>query len=222
MQTILELNNISKSYPVIDSTSGLRKKFWALKDISFSLSSGICAALTGVNGSGKSTLFRIISQIITPSAGSFLTRGSVVPLLDLGAGFHDELSGRENAFVYASLLGIHRSELKERFDEIIEFAGIGVFLDSKLRSYSSGMKVRLAFSIASSFKPDLLLADEILAVGDESFQERCLNRILELKQKGTSILMTQHDRKLLRHVCDEELLLDGGRLISHTKTFDDN
>jgi ABC-type polysaccharide/polyol phosphate transport system ATPase subunit len=210
---VLEVENISKHYAVKDPDTGRKNTFWALKEVSFALEKGVCLGLMGTNGSGKSTLLKIISRIVTPSSGQVKTSGSLAPLLDLSAGFHDELTGRENAYVYASLMGIKRKELKYKLDDIVAFAGVGAFLDTKLRSYSSGMKMRLAFSIASSLAPDILLADEILAVGDESFQEICLQRILDLKQSGTTIIMVQHDQELIHRICDQTLLLEKGRLV---------
>lgn len=207
---MLSVENISKCYSIKDPMTGKKRPFWALKDVSFELDQGICLGLTGANGAGKSTLLKIISRIVTPTSGQVKTHGSLAPLLELGAGFSDELTGRENAHIYASLIGIKRKELKQKLDDIVDLAGVGLFLDTKLRGYSNGMKMRLAFSIASHLKPDILLADEILAVGDEGFQQLCLQRILELKNEGTSIIMVQHDQKLIERVCDRTFKLKGG------------
>lgn len=185
-----------------------KEAFWAIKDISFELEKGSSLGLIGANGSGKSTLLKIISRIVTPTTGTIKTTGTLAPLLDLEAGFHGELTGRENTNVYASLIGIKRKELKQRFDDIIDFAEIGAFVDTKLRSYSSGMKMRLAFSIASTLQPDIILADEILSVGDEEFQKRCLERILDLKARGTIIIMVQHDNELIKKICDRTVSLE--------------
>jgi ABC-type polysaccharide/polyol phosphate transport system ATPase subunit len=210
--SILEVSNISKRYLVKDPVTGKRNEFWALKDVSFLLPKGHCLGLTGSNGSGKSTLLKIISRIVTPTTGSITVNGTMAPLLDLSAGFHSELTGRENIYVYGSLIGIKRKELKQNLDEIVDFAGVSQFLDTKLRSYSSGMKMRLAFSIASTVKQDLLLADEIFAVGDESFKKQSLQKIETLKKEGTSIIMVQHDNALISQVCDSEIMLEHGRL----------
>ncbi len=209
---LLSVENISKSYLVKDPETGKKMPFWALKDVSFELEKGDCVALVGTNGSGKSTLLKIISSIVTPTSGWVKIQGSLAPLLGLNAGFHDQLTGRENAYVYASLIGIKRKELRQKLDEIVDFAGISLFLDTKLRSYSNGMKTRLAFSIVSHLKPDILLADEILAFGDKQFQELCLKKMKDLKKSGTSIIMVQHNEKLIQSICNRTLLLKNGRL----------
>lgn len=211
---VLHVENISKSYSIKDGDTGKKRTFWALEDVSFSIEKGVCVGLMGSNGSGKSTLLKIISKIVSPTSGKVITQGTLAPLLDLGAGFHDELTGRENAFVYASLIGIKRRELKQKLDDIVDFAGVGAFLDTKLRGYSSGMKIRLAFSIASTLEPDILLADEIFAVGDDAFRQQSLERIRELKNNGTTILMVQHDQALIDQVCDRKLTLEKGRLLT--------
>ncbi|MCE7993712.1 MAG: ABC transporter ATP-binding protein [Roseivirga sp.] len=204
---MLSVENISKYYTIKDPVTGKHRPFWALREVSFELEKGACIGLTGVNGAGKSTLLKIISRIVTPTSGQVRTYGSVVPLLELGAGFHDELTGRENAYIYSSLIGIKRKELRQKLDDIVDLAGVGLFLDTKVRGYSNGMKMRLAFSIASHLKPDILLADEILAVGDEDFQKLCLQKILELKNEGTSIIMVQHNRELIEKLCDRTIVL---------------
>ncbi|MFY0594218.1 ABC transporter ATP-binding protein [Roseivirga sp.] len=211
-ETSLCVRNISKYYSIKDPSSGKKSQFWALRDVSFELSKGVCLGLMGSNGSGKSTLLKIINRIITPTTGEIVINGSIAPLLDLGAGFHDELTGRENIYVYGSLIGIKRKELNQKLTEIVDFAEIGPFLDTKLRGYSNGMKVRLAFSVASHLKPDILLADEILAVGDEPFQQLCLKKMMDLKKSGTSIIMVQHNEKVIQSICDRTFLLKGGRL----------
>ncbi len=205
---MLSVENISKRYFIKDTSSGRKRPFWALKDVSFELVRGECVGLVGVNGSGKSTLLKIISRIVTPTHGQVRTFGSLAPLLELGAGFHDELTGRENAIVYASLIGIKRKEVKRKLDSIVHLAGIAPFLDTKLRGYSNGMRIRLAFSIVSHLRPDILLADEILNVGDESFQKMSLQKILELKAEGTTIIIVQHDHKLIEQICDRSIELE--------------
>lgn len=210
---VLSVENIGKRYSIKDADTGRKKPFWALKEVSFELEKGTCLGLMGSNGSGKSTLLKIISRIVTPTIGQVKTQGTLAPLLDLGVGFHDELTGRENAYVYASLIGIKRKELKHKLDDIVDFAEVGPFLDTKMRGYSNGMKMRLAFSLASSLAPDILLADEIFAVGDEAFQKICLQRILDLKETGTTIIMVQHDQELIHSICDRTLLLEKGHLM---------
>lgn len=184
-----------------------KQSFWALKEVSFELDKGKCLGLVGANGTGKSTLLKIISRVITPTSGQVKSYGNLAPLLELGAGFNNELTGRENAYIYASLIGIKRKYLKQKLDDIVDLAGVSLFLDTKLRGYSNGMKMRLAFSVATHLKPEILLADEILAVGDEEFQKMCLHKILELKKEGTSIIMVQHDKELINKVCDRTFLL---------------
>jgi len=214
MDKIVEAMQISKMYRTKDPLTGNKKDYWCLKDINFTVEKGECIGLQGKNGTGKSTLLKIISNIVRPTSGRMIVNGHVAPMLDLSAGFHNELTGRENTFVYASLIGIKRKELKRNFDDIIDFAEVGEFLDNKLRSYSSGMKFRLAFSIASTLRPDLIIADEILATGDEDFQQRCLQRVTDLKASGTSIIIVQHDEKLIHSICDRTMLLKDGK-VSH-------
>lgn len=212
MSTVSTIENISKYYKVINPKSGKKQPFWALKNVSFELKNGISVGLMGDNGSGKSTLLKVISKIITPTSGFVKTSGTVATLLDPDAGFHDELTGKENAFVYASLMGISINELKQKLDDIIDFAGTGAFMDTKLRSYSNGMKMRLAFSIATSLRPDLMLIDEIFAVGDLEFKARFQERIKALNVAGTSILMIEHDQGILSSLCQEGLLLEKGKI----------
>lgn len=214
IRSILEVDSIGKMYWLTDPDSGKKNQFWSLKDISFSMIKGCCIGLVGSNGSGKSTLLKIISGVTTPTIGSVKVHGKIAPLLGLGAGFHEELTGKENIYVYGSLLGIKRQELTRQFDAIVDFAEIGAFIGNKVKSYSTGMKVRLAFSIASCAHPDLILADEILAVGDDNFRRQSIQRMLELKQNGTSILLVQHDMSIIETICDKVIRLEGGRLQS--------
>ncbi|RBP52957.1 ABC transporter ATP-binding protein [Arenicella xantha] len=211
---ILEVDSIGKMYWRTDPVSGKKNQFWPLKDVSFSMQKGCCIGLTGSNGAGKSTLLKIISGITTPTLGHVNVDGKIAPLLGLGAGFHEELTGKDNIFVYGALIGIKHQELKLQFDAIVDFAEIGAFIGNKVKNYSTGMKVRLAFSIVSSVRPDLILADEILAVGDESFRCRIMQRMLELKLNGTSILLVQHDTSIIETICDKVVKLEGGRLQS--------
>lgn len=212
ISSILEVDRIGKMYSLTDPNSGKKKQFWSLQDISFSMKKGSCIGLVGSNGSGKSTLLKIISGVTTPTIGSVSVHGKIAPLLGLGAGFHEELTGKENIYVYGSLIGIKRQELKRQFDAIVDFAEIGAFIGNKVKSYSTGMKVRLAFSIASSANPDLILADEILAVGDDNFRRQSIQRMLELKKNGTSILLVQHDMSIIETICDSVIRLESGRL----------
>lgn len=212
MQAALSLENISKHYFVKSPLDGKKHEFWALKDISFEVEKGLCIGLLGPNGSGKSTLLKIIGHIVNPTSGKVKVHGTVAPLLDLGVGFHNQLTGRENIYVYGALIGVKRKELKSRLSEIVDFSGVGAFLDTKLRGYSNGMKMRLAFSIASTLKPDILLADEIFAVGDDAFRKQSLEKIKELKKEGTTILMVQHDNELISQICEDTISLKNGQL----------
>jgi len=213
MNPVVEAIQVGKTYRVTDPVTGDKTSFSCLQDVSFSVEPGCCVGLKGINGAGKSTLLKIISNIVRPTTGQVVVNGHIAPMLDLGAGFHSELTGRENTYLYGSLMGIKREDIKRKFNDIVDFAEIGQFIDTKLRSYSSGMTFRLAFSIASTLKPDLILADEILGIGDQEFQARCLERIIALKQSGTSLLIVQHNDSLLRTICDRALLLENKTVI---------
>jgi len=212
MLPIIEVKKITKQYRIKDSISNKKTSFNSLEEVSFTVNRGECIGLLGNNGAGKSTLLKIIANIVTPSSGEVLVRGSVAAMLDFSASLHDDLTGKENVFVYGSLLGMKRKEIKRHYEEIISYAEIEGFMSTKVKSYSSGMKLRLAFSIASVLEPDILLADEILAVGDATFQEKCLYRMLELKKQGTTIFLVQHELDKLKKVCDRYLLLDKGKI----------
>jgi ABC-2 type transport system ATP-binding protein len=190
-----------------------REQFWALNDVDFSIEAGTTIGLIGHNGSGKSTLLKIIGGIITPSGGRVQTRGRIAALLELGAGFHPDLTGRENVFLNAALLGISRAETQRRFDEIVSFSGIGDFIDTPVKFYSSGMFVRLAFSVAIHAEPDILLVDEVLAVGDEAFQRQCLDKIREFQEQGRTIILVTHGLAHVTEFCDRVVLLDHGKLV---------
>lgn len=190
-----------------------REEFWALSDVDFTIEAGTTIGLIGHNGSGKSTLLKIIGGIISPTAGRVQTRGRIAALLELGAGFHPDLTGRENVFLNASLLGISRAETERQFDEIVAFSGIGDFIDTQVKFYSSGMFVRLAFSVAIHAKPDILLVDEVLAVGDEAFQRQCLDKIREFQEEGRTIILVTHGLANVMEFCDRVVLLDHGKLV---------
>lgn len=190
-----------------------REDFWALDNVDFSIDAGTTVGLIGHNGSGKSTLLKIIGGIITPTSGRVQTRGRIAALLELGAGFHPDLTGRENVFLNAALLGIARSETERLFDEIVAFSGIGDFIDTQVKFYSSGMFVRLAFSVAIHAKPDILLVDEVLAVGDEAFQRQCLDKIREFQEEGRTIILVTHGLANVMEFCDRVVLLDHGKLV---------
>ena len=188
--------------------------FWALRDIELEVSEGSTLGLLGHNGSGKSTLLKCIAGILRPTEGEIATRGRVAALLELGAGFQGELTGRENIFLNGSILGMSRKELARRFDEIVGFAELEEFIDTQVRFYSSGMYVRLGFAIAVNVEPDILLVDEVLAVGDEAFQRKCLARVADFQREGRTIIVVSHSPGLIKRTCDTAAVLDHGRLVA--------
>lgn len=187
-------------------------EFWALRDVSFEIPQGSTFALVGVNGSGKSTLLKCIARILVPEHGRIDVHGKVAALLELGSGFHPELSGRENVYLNGSILGLSRREIDARFDDIVQFAGVEAFIDQPVKNYSSGMYVRLGFSVAINVDPDVLLVDEVLAVGDSAFQERSMEKFLEFRRAGKTIVVVSHGMETLRTLCDHAAWLEGGRL----------
>jgi ABC-type polysaccharide/polyol phosphate transport system ATPase subunit len=188
-------------------------EFDVLKDVSFTIPCGQMVAIVGRNGAGKTTLLRVLASILEPDAGSIWLNGRVFPLLELGAGFASELSGHKNVYLYGSLLGLDRREISRRFAAIVEFSGIGDFFDMPVKHYSSGMLVRLAFAIAAQLEPDVLLLDEILAVGDAEFQAKCLNRIAQFRMAGKTIVLVTHSLSSYVDLVDRALLLDHGSLV---------
>lgn len=190
--------------------STYHEDFWALRDVSFELPKGQTMGIVGRNGSGKSTLLQIIAGTLTPSSGQVRVNGRVAALLELGAGFNSDFTGRENVYLNASLLGLSREETENKLDDILSFADIGHFIDSPVRAYSSGMLVRLAFAVQAQIDPEILIVDEALAVGDAKFQAKCFARLKKLKQNGTSILFVSHATEQIVTHCDRALLLDGG------------
>ncbi|MFJ6653178.1 ABC transporter ATP-binding protein [Microbacterium sp. NPDC091313] len=195
-----------------------RQDFIAVDDATLSIEAGSTVGLLGANGSGKSTLLKLIGGILSPSAGVVQTRGRMAALLELGAGFHPDLSGRENVYLNASILGLTRSEIDERFDAIVEFSGIGDFIDTAVKFYSSGMYVRLAFSVAVHTDPDILLVDEVLAVGDETFQRKCMERIAEFRSQGRTIILVSHSAQQVAELCDRGIVLKDGRIVFDGQT----
>ncbi len=195
---------------------GLEKKeeFWALKDVSFSVKRGEVVGVVGANGAGKSTLLKILSQITPPTDGEVVIRGRLGSLLEVGTGFHPELTGRENIFLNGAILGMKKREIARKFDEIVAFAGIERFLDTPVKHYSSGMYVRLAFSVAAHMEPDILLVDEVLAVGDAEFQKKCLGKMDEItKMDGRTILFVSHNMTAIRSLCKRCIVLEKGKKI---------
>ena len=188
------------------------KDFWALKNISFDIYQGEVFGIIGHNGSGKSTLLKIISGILKASLGSVETKGNIVPMLELGSGFDFNLTGRENIFLNGAILGYSEKFLNEKYDEIVAFSELGEFIDVPIRNYSSGMMMRLAFSIATVVNPQILIVDEILSVGDEAFQEKSRARMLELMGGGTTVLFVSHSLDQIREMCDRVVWLDHGEI----------
>jgi ABC-2 type transport system ATP-binding protein len=191
----------------------VHEDFWALKGVSFDVAEGTTYGLVGHNGSGKSTLLKCMARIYRPNRGDIAMRGRVSALLELGAGFHPELSGRENVYLNASILGMSKREVDARFDDIVGFAGLEEFIDTPVKNYSSGMFVRLGFSVAITVEPDILLVDEVLAVGDESFQLRCMEKFAELRRSGRTIVIVSHGLDAVRNICDNAAWLDHGNLM---------
>jgi ABC-type polysaccharide/polyol phosphate transport system ATPase subunit len=187
-------------------------EFWAVKDVSFSVPEGSTFALIGENGSGKSTLLKCLARILVPDRGKITTRGKISALLELGAGFHPELTGRENVYLNGSILGLSKKQIDKRFDDIVAFAGLEKFIDTAVKTYSSGMYVRLGFSIAINVDPDILLVDEVLAVGDAEFQQRCIEKVDELKSRGKTIVIVTHALGSVRSLCDKGARLEHGEL----------
>lgn len=186
--------------------------FFALRDVSLEVGAGEIFGVVGRNGAGKSTLLKVVSRVIKPHQGRLWMRGRVAPLLELGAGFHPELTGRENVFLNGTLLGYTRAEIQRLFDEIVAFAEVNDFIDAPLRTYSSGMQARLGFAVAVARQPDILLVDEVLSVGDERFQEKCFARMDEFRRGGTTILLVSHSGEFVRTFCDRAVWLDHGQV----------
>lgn len=190
------------------------EEFWALRDVSAEITAGHTVGILGRNGSGKSTLLKCVAGILQPTSGQVVVRGQLAAMLELGAGFQPELSGRDNIFLNGSLLGFSRKEIERRFDAIVEFAELDQFIDNQVKYYSSGMYVRLGFAVAVNVEPDVLLVDEVLAVGDERFQQKCLDRVAEFQREGRTIVVVSHSPDLLRQICEEILVIDHGQVVT--------
>ncbi len=188
--------------------------FFALRNVSFNVARGETLGIIGRNGSGKSTILKLIAGVTAPSEGEIRVYGRVCPLIELGAGFHPDLTGRENVFLNASILGLSRKEASARFDEIISFAELWDFVDTPVKRYSSGMYIRLGFSVAVHSDPEILLVDEVLAVGDSTFQEKCLAKMQEFRFRGVTIVVVSHSMGLVQDFCERALLLNGGHLLA--------
>lgn len=187
-------------------------EFYALNGVNLEVYAGEVFGVVGRNGAGKSTLLRVIAQVLRPTRGRIWRQGRVAPLLELGAGFHDELTGRENVFLNGALIGHTRAEMLEWFDEIVEFAELENFIDTPLRNFSSGMTARLGFAVATAAHPDILIVDEALSVGDERFQQKCTERIEEFRRNGATILLVSHSAQLVQKICDRAVWLDYGKV----------
>ncbi len=227
MKPILEVQHISKRYSIQHLAGGylsLRERmqsffrfeksntedFWALKDVSFEVQAGESIGIIGRNGAGKSTLLKILSKITPPTSGKVITRGRIASLLEVGTGFHPELTGRENIFFNGSLLGMKRIEITAKFDEIVDFSGVEKFLDTPLKHYSSGMQLRLAFAVAAFLEPEILIIDEVLAVGDAEFQKKCLGKMEDVSKSGRTILFVSHNMSTVNALCSRAIVLNNG------------
>tara|TARA_Y100000310_G_scaffold161794_1_gene161707 strand:+ start:1055 stop:2359 length:1305 start_codon:yes stop_codon:yes gene_type:complete len=185
---------------------------WALNDVSLNLQEGEVLGIIGRNGAGKSTLLKILSRIVEPTSGSCIIHGRVASLLEVGTGFHSELSGRENLYLNGAILGMSKREMDSKFEEIVDFSGVGKFIDTPVKRYSSGMSVRLAFSIAAHLDPEILIIDEVLAVGDAYFQKKCLGKMQEVSSQGRTVLFVSHQMNAVQSLCDRCILLENGRI----------
>ncbi|MEW6154637.1 MAG: ABC transporter ATP-binding protein [Actinomycetota bacterium] len=198
---------------LVNVRKGSDEDFWALRGVGFDLAESNTLGLIGANGSGKSTLLKLIAGILTPTTGYVERRGRMAALLELGAGFHPDLTGRENVYMNASILGLTRRQTDKYFDDIVDFSGIEKFIDNQVKFYSSGMYVRLAFAVAVHVDPQLLLIDEVLAVGDEPFQRKCMKRIREFQRDGRTIVLVTHGIDTVRQLCDRVIMLDKGEIV---------
>ncbi len=233
MSTVLTVDHVSKSFRTqaerVNSLKELITKrrrhadveeFFALRDVSFEVNEGEAFGVIGHNGSGKSTLLKCMAGILQPSSGSVAVQKRMSALLELGAGFHPELTGRDNVFLNAAILGMTRREIAERFDEIVDFSGLAEFIDEPVKTYSSGMYVRLAFAVAINVDPQLLIIDEILAVGDVTFQQRCMQKFVEFREQGRTIVLVTHDMGSVRNFCDRAIWLEHGEIAGQGKPAD--
>lgn len=206
--------NQSLKSAIMRGRVSVHEDFWALRDVSFDVPTGSTFGLIGSNGSGKSTLLKCLARIYYPDKGSISARGKVAALLEVGSGFHPELSGRENIYLNGSILGMSRKEVARKFDEIVDFSGVEQFIDQPVKNYSSGMYVRLGFSVAINVDPDILIVDEVLAVGDAEFQEKCRQKFLDFKQAGKTVVLVSHAMGQVQDMCDHAAWLNKGELVA--------
>ncbi|WJR80344.1 ABC transporter ATP-binding protein [Bradyrhizobium sp. NP1] len=217
----IAVRNVSKSYRIHHDSGrghglfrfGTTERFWALKGVSFDVRRGEALGVVGPNGSGKTTLIKLLARITAPDSGEITITGRLMSLVEVGAGFHPELSGRDNVFLNAAIFGVPVAEVQKRFERILEFSGLADFIDAPVKTYSSGMFVRLGFAVAAHLDADILLLDEVLAVGDLAFQARCMDRIGEIRRSGRTILLVSHDLAAVERLCDSALLLTSGEMV---------
>ncbi|TFC19194.1 ABC transporter ATP-binding protein [Cryobacterium algoritolerans] len=207
-----ERNQSIKS-AIMRGRRSVHEDFWALKDVSFEVPTGSTFGLIGSNGSGKSTLLKCLAKIYYPEKGTISYQGRIAALLEVGSGFHPELSGRENVFLNGSILGMSKKEVTGKFDEIVDFSGVEQFIDQPVKNYSSGMYVRLGFAIAINVDPDVLVVDEVLSVGDAEFQEKCSQKFVDFKEAGKTVILVSHSMESVREMCDHAAWLSHGELI---------
>ena len=227
-QDVVHLENVCVRYRVPTDRIGTFKEylirtmkrqiqmrtFWAVNDISLNVRQGEVFGLIGDNGAGKSTLLKVVARVLRPTKGRVVVRGRVAPLLEMGAGFHMELTGKENIFLNGALLGYSRGQMQEKYQQIVDFSELEQFIEAPIRTYSTGMYARLGFSVATAHEPDILIVDEILGVGDESFQQKCAERISQFRQNGTSILLVSHSMDSIQSMCQRAAWLDHGKLMA--------
>lgn len=235
MKPILEINNISKKFRIqhekqpylsireaiaslFKSNSKSMEDFYALEDVSFNVEQGDTIGIIGKNGAGKSTLLKILSKITPPTSGKIISRGRIASLLEVGTGFHPELSGRENVYLNGSILGMKRQEIQRNFDSIVDFAGIEKFIDTPLKHYSSGMQLRLAFAVAAFLENEILIIDEVLAVGDAEFQKKCMGKMEDVSKSGRTILFVSHNMGAITQLCEKAVLLKQGKVVLSSDT----
>ena len=234
MEKAITINSVSKNYIIgkkkdetfrgaisnLLSSSGKGEKFTAIDNISLDIYKGQAIAIIGKNGAGKSTLLKILSRITKPSTGKITIEGRVASLLEVGTGFHPELTGRENIFLNGTLLGMSKKEIRQKFDEIVGFSGVEKFIDTPVKHYSSGMYVRLAFSVAAFLEPEILIIDEVLAVGDAEFQSKCLGKMQDVSNNGRTVIFVSHNMAAVRGLCEKAIVLKKGKVVFEGNQID--